>query len=279
MSGSPPERQDDEDLSQIFNWVRKARAEGKKITLLEGTENAIVYAEKSLQKINNQNDSDDCVPTSESLVPLDTVLKHVKVKGNSITNKPTYNFIFNFNFNMPDFLPVINEASKRVPFLKHAVGLTGILALLALVKSYGLSWNVAFWGGMIILGLMAVLFLLSKAVTNKNHPYHRAAFIFVCGMGGLFILTNILLVSCTFFDYPKPVKEIINSSDTKTDSTKTDSAKIAASHVQSTNNTKIIGHVYKSDNSPVENVAGHTICEWNKRTNNSAKRWFLFYSA
>lgn len=254
MSVNPPEGQDDEKLSQIYNWVKSALARGLKITCIEGKENAVVFGEKTNQRTDDQKAADECAADKEHAVQIPIALKHLKDKVPYIY-RPTYNFnIFNFNFNMTDFFGVINEASKRVPFLKYAVGFTAFFAVLAIGKSYGLGWNLILWGSIVLLGLTAVLFLLSKAVTNKNHPYHRAAYNFVCAMGIIFVLISILLVSCTFFDYPKPVKAIVNPTDTKSDSASKDTALVASSHVQTTNSIKIIGHVYNPDNSPAKDA-------------------------
>ena len=113
---------------------------------------------------------------------------------------------------MENYFSVIKNASKAVPFLKYAVGLAGIAALIALVKSYGLDYDVAIWGGIIVLILMIILFLLSKAYHSSNLPLHKLAYFLICSMTSLFVLTAILLVTCTFFDLPKPIMQVLHPS-------------------------------------------------------------------
>ena len=113
---------------------------------------------------------------------------------------------------MENFFSVLRNASKAVPFLKYAIGLSGIAALLALVKSYGLDYEVAIWGSVIALILMIILFLLSKAYHSSRRSFHKPAYFLICSITYLFVLTALLLLSCAFFDLPKPIMQVLHPS-------------------------------------------------------------------
>jgi hypothetical protein len=101
-----------------------------------------------------------------------------------------------------DFLhKVIAHAAKAVPYVKYALGLSGLIALIALVSTYGLSFRVAVWGVIIVLVLMTILFLLSRA--SKDDSISKGpAQVLIWAIVMAFILTIFSLITSVFFKYP-----------------------------------------------------------------------------
>jgi len=111
---------------------------------------------------------------------------------------------------MLGFLNAITKATKAVPFVKYALGLSGIVALIALVKSYNLSFEVGIWGTMLVLVLMTILFLLSKSSNNSASFFHQPAKVLIWAMVVIFIIAVALLASCAFFDKPKKLTDLVH---------------------------------------------------------------------
>jgi hypothetical protein len=99
-------------------------------------------------------------------------------------------------------LKVIAAATKAVPFVKYALGLSGLLALISLVKAaFGLSFRVAVWGTIIILVLMTILFLLAKA-SQIESLVKGPATVLLWAIVVVFVLTIACLFASVFFKFP-----------------------------------------------------------------------------
>ncbi|MDP4265067.1 MAG: hypothetical protein Q8941_21240 [Bacteroidota bacterium] len=100
-------------------------------------------------------------------------------------------------------LSVIINATKAVPFVKYALGLSGIIALIALVKAYGISPRIAFWGTVLTLCLMLILFLFAKLSLSKTKAIHGPAITLMWAIVIIFIATILCLFTSVFFQYPQ----------------------------------------------------------------------------
>src|SRR5882724_4926937 len=66
-----------------------------------------------------------------------------------------------------DPLRLVKEAIKAVPAVRFALGVAGVAAVVAIILGLKLSPEVAFFGTLIVLGLMFVLVLFSHYAGSK----------------------------------------------------------------------------------------------------------------
>ncbi|HRI35180.1 MAG TPA: hypothetical protein PLD02_15630, partial [Saprospiraceae bacterium] len=72
---------------------------------------------------------------------------------------------------MINLFRIIREGTKAVPATKYALGVAGIVALVALVVSFNIDLKVAFWGTFILLGLMIILTVFAKLTTTAPEDF------------------------------------------------------------------------------------------------------------
>jgi hypothetical protein len=109
-----------------------------------------------------------------------------------------------------DYFKIISQATKAVPFVKYALGLSGLLALISLTKiTFRLGYVVAVWGVVIILVLMTILFLLAKASQTES-ILKGPSQVLLWAIVIIFILTIACLFTSVFFKYPADLRKWID---------------------------------------------------------------------
>jgi uncharacterized membrane protein YeaQ/YmgE (transglycosylase-associated protein family) len=106
-------------------------------------------------------------------------------------------------------LPILKKAVAKVPFVKYALGIVGVAAAAAIIKSFNIENNNGFpiISILVMLGLMVLLFLFSILAKSNQKPLAVAGYILVyiilaiVGFSGLFLTTSV------FFNYPKPISK------------------------------------------------------------------------
>jgi hypothetical protein len=91
-----------------------------------------------------------------------------------------------------DLWKVIREAIRRVPQLRWALGIAGIIAIIALVKTFQLSLQVAVLGSVVMLVLMVALMVFAGISLNK--PMTTLALVFTW-----FSMILVMAVALTLF--------------------------------------------------------------------------------
>ena len=106
--------------------------------------------------------------------------------------------------------PVLKAAIKKVPAVKYALGLSGIVAAMAIIRTLVTDWRVAVFGLIIMLVLMAVLLLFARLAAISG-PHVRAAALSLMWFSlALFCASGILLFTSVFFDQPIGLKRLID---------------------------------------------------------------------
>ena len=105
-------------------------------------------------------------------------------------------------------LNILKEALRRVPAMKYALAVAGILAVVALVGAFRISPLVAVFGAVIILVLMVAMVIFARL--TKVAPRHLLlpAQVMMWSFLLVTVATAFLLFSCTFFRWPKPLNEL-----------------------------------------------------------------------
>jgi hypothetical protein len=103
---------------------------------------------------------------------------------------------------------ILKQAIKAEPAVKVALGVTGLAAAAAIVKSFSLGWPVAVFGSLIVLILMFQVLLFSHLKTSGPRSLHRPALFLTWCFAGLSVVTGTLLCSSAFFNWPAPLRDL-----------------------------------------------------------------------
>jgi hypothetical protein len=110
-------------------------------------------------------------------------------------------------------ISLLKEAVEKVPFVKYALGIAGVAAAIAIIKSFGIQSNhIPIIGILIMLGLMVLLFIFSSFTSSVDQNLKRGAYILVYTTIFITAVSCFLLASSVFFDFPKPIARYISTS-------------------------------------------------------------------
>ena len=102
----------------------------------------------------------------------------------------------------PGPMGFLREAIKAVPAVKYALGVGGVVSVIAIVGTFGISYRVAVIGFPIILILMTLLVIFAKlAAANPQHfvvPLVVLTWLSIVAMGA----TMTLIFTGVFFRWP-----------------------------------------------------------------------------
>jgi energy-coupling factor transporter transmembrane protein EcfT len=109
---------------------------------------------------------------------------------------------------MPDGLNVsptsiLSKAIKAVPAVKYALGIGGIVAVIAIVVGgFKIDWRVGVFGTIVMLILMTVLVIFAKLAGQASATFYYPAVVFTWFCLLIFMATAALLFSSVFFNTP-----------------------------------------------------------------------------
>lgn len=118
---------------------------------------------------------------------------------------------------MDFLLPVklLKDAQKAVPAVKYASGIAGVASVVALVAGIQIDLRIAFFGIVVVLGLMFVLLVFSTLVAHAGTELmdlaKTAAWSFVI----LVVVTSTLLMTSYFFSWPRSIESYIPPAPSK----------------------------------------------------------------
>ena len=105
---------------------------------------------------------------------------------------------------------VLRQATKAVPALKYAVGVSGLIAVVAIVKQFGLSPQSAALGSVVVLVLMVGVFVFARLSAFTGKKIYYPAMMLLYSFTLLVILVASFLFTSTFMDWPKPLGELFS---------------------------------------------------------------------
>ncbi len=99
---------------------------------------------------------------------------------------------------------LLQEAVRAVPAVKYALGIAGILAVLAIAKGFGLDPAFAIGGTIVMLALMVVLLIFARLSASAKASQHFVlpALFLMWGFLALVLASAGLLFSSAFFGRP-----------------------------------------------------------------------------
>jgi HEAT repeat protein/Tfp pilus assembly protein PilF len=117
-------------------------------------------------------------------------------------------------------LKIIKESIRAVPAMKYALAVVGIIAVVGMVRAFNLSPPVAVFGAVITLVLMVAMLIFARLTTVARKHFLLPAQVMMWSFLAVSIATASLLFTCAFFQWPKPVQELIYVGPVRPDHTK-----------------------------------------------------------
>ncbi|HKV41553.1 MAG TPA: CHAT domain-containing protein [Blastocatellia bacterium] len=99
-------------------------------------------------------------------------------------------------------LGVLKLAIDAVPAVKFSLGIAGIAATVAIIKTFVTDLRVAFFGTIVMIFLMVILFLFAQLTTVVSKQVQRVLPVLIWSCLLLFIGTSASLFSSVFFKWP-----------------------------------------------------------------------------
>jgi hypothetical protein len=104
---------------------------------------------------------------------------------------------------------VLKQAINAVPAVKYALGIGGIISVIAIVGGFGIDFRVAFWGTVVMLVLMTVLLVFAKASSRTQSAFKGPTFILTWFSLVLFMATATALFLSVFFGKPLDLRTLL----------------------------------------------------------------------
>lgn len=135
---------------------------------------------------------------------------------------------------------LLREAIRAVPAVKYALGVAGLIAVVAIVRTFGLDPAVAVSGAIVTLVLMVALLIFARLTATASSHFILPALVFTWGSLVLVLASAGMLFTSAFFDWPirlggtapSPVPERPDAEIGNETPRPTDPATIAASAAQ-----------------------------------------------
>ena len=105
----------------------------------------------------------------------------------------------------------LQAATKKVPAVKYALGVSGIAAAIAIIGMLVKDWRVAVFGIIVMLVLMAVLLVFAKLTAVASKDFRVAALTFMWFSLALTSASGSLLFTSVFFDWPIDLRRLITN--------------------------------------------------------------------
>lgn len=135
-------------------------------------------------------------------------------------------------------IKILREAILSVPAVKYALGIAGIAAALAIIKTFITDLRVAVFGIIIMLLLMAVLFLFAKLVAIAGKDLRIALLVLLWSSLTLTIATAVFLFTSVFFNWPINLRHWVSNDITTTTQTSHVSGPAESASIHATDNSK-----------------------------------------
>src|SRR5687768_9470031 len=84
---------------------------------------------------------------------------------------------------------ILREATRAVPAVRYALGVAGIVAVVAIVSAFGIGYRVAFVGALLTFVLMVVLVVFAKLTTTAPPHFLMPVKVLMWSFLVLFIAT------------------------------------------------------------------------------------------
>ena len=104
---------------------------------------------------------------------------------------------------------IINEATRKVPSLKYAVGVLALAALVSIIYSFTNNPTLIWVGSTIVFGFMVLILVFAKLATSEKKTFHWAGMVLMWFIIMTFIFSAILFLSSLFFNVPVKLQYLL----------------------------------------------------------------------
>jgi hypothetical protein len=108
---------------------------------------------------------------------------------------------------MSTIIRVLRESIRAVPAVRYALGVSGLIAAVALIQSFNVGWAVAVFGGIIMLGMMTLLVIFARLSAYGPKFFYWPAIFLTWAFVLLTVGSATLLASSVFFDTPIALRQ------------------------------------------------------------------------
>jgi hypothetical protein len=108
---------------------------------------------------------------------------------------------------------VLQLAIKAVPALKYALGVLGIVSAIAIVKGFGVDYQIAVFGTIVMIVLMTLLVVFAALTKAKSPHIRTASLVLLWSSLIITIATASLLFTSAFFDWPERLSSVLSYND------------------------------------------------------------------
>jgi len=104
---------------------------------------------------------------------------------------------------------LLAQAIKAVPAVKYALGIGGIIAVVAIVTSFGISVKIALFGTVVMMILMSVLVVFASLAGQRSSSFHSPALVFTWFSLILFMAVASALFTSVFWGQPTDLRNLL----------------------------------------------------------------------
>ncbi|MGA1869878.1 MAG: SPFH domain-containing protein [bacterium] len=98
---------------------------------------------------------------------------------------------------------VLKNSIKAVPAVKYALGIAGIVAVVAIIGSFSIDYRIALFGGLIVFIGMALLVVFASVAGLSGKKLRAPAMVLTWFTLVMLMLTTFCLFMCVFFAWPQ----------------------------------------------------------------------------
>jgi len=106
---------------------------------------------------------------------------------------------------------VVRAAMRAVPAVKYALGVAGVMAALAIGRTFFSSSRAAIFGALCMLGLMVLLLVFSASTKLAPRFLQLPALVLTWAILVIFVLSGSLFAASVFFEWPKPFPILVHA--------------------------------------------------------------------
>jgi hypothetical protein len=109
----------------------------------------------------------------------------------------------------PSVPALLRQAIKAVPAVKYALGIGGIISVIAIVSEFGISLRVALFGTIVMLVLMTVLVIFASLAGQKSSTFHVPALVLTWFCLILAMAVAAVLFTSVFWGQPVNLRNLL----------------------------------------------------------------------
>lgn len=104
---------------------------------------------------------------------------------------------------------ILKQAIKAVPAVKYALGVGGIIAVIAIVRGFGIDLRVALFGAIVMFVLMTMLVVFASLARQKGSQFRLPALVFTWFSLICVMAVSIVLFTSVFWGRPVDMRTLL----------------------------------------------------------------------